>query len=50
MYLQKGHHTEINSPTSDDFIQAATLCSYVDSNFIVCSETNSGKFKSASAK
>ena len=29
-----------------NFNQAATLCSYVASNFIVCSETNSGKFES----
>ena len=34
----------------DTTIQAATLCLYVDSNFIVCNEANSGKFESASAK
>ena len=51
MHLQKGHHTVKSIRQREtNFIQAATLCSYVTSNFIVCSEPNLGKFKSASAK
>ena len=48
---KKGHHTVKSIRQREtNFIQAATLCSYVASNFIVCSEPNSGKFESASAK
>ena len=53
MYLQKGqcHHTVKSICQRETISFKPTLCLYVDSNFIVCSEPNdSGKFESASAK
>ena len=47
---KKGHHTVKSIRQREtNFIQAATLCSYV-AYFIVCSEPNSGKIENASAK
>ena len=53
VFTKRAPHCKINLPAWDEFhwspVETSRWCFHVASNFIVCSETNSHKFESASA-